>query len=206
MSRHGKKDAAEGEDLRRCLVTGDRLPKDALLRFVVAPDGDVVADVDGRLPGRGLWLRPRRDMVKTACASNLFAKASRGRATPATDLAERVEERLTRRCLDLIGLARRAGQVATGFEKARAWLRAGKAGVLLAAADGADGGRAKLRALASGVAVLEGFSGAQLGAALGRETAGHVAVAPGRLAERLMCEAGRLGTFRQADWDQSKSG
>jgi hypothetical protein len=206
MSRHGKNDAAEGEDLRRCLVTGDRLPREALLRFVVAPDGDVVADMDGRLPGRGLWLRSRRDMVKTACAGNLFAKASGGRATATADLAERVEERLTRRCLDLIGLARRAGQVATGFEKVRVWLRAGKAGVLLAAADGADGGRAKLRALASGMAVLEAFSGAQLGAALGRESAGHVAVARGGLAERLMREVGRLRAFRQTDWDQSKTG
>ena len=98
-------------------------------------------------------------MVKAACAGNLFAKASGGRATAAADLAERVEGLLTRRCLDLIGLARRAGQAATGFEKARAWLRAGKAGVLLAAADGADGGRAKLRALASGVAVLEALPG-----------------------------------------------
>ena len=206
MSRHGKNDAAEGEDLRRCLVTGDRLPREALLRFVVAPDGDVVADMDGRLPGRGLWLRSRRDMVKTACAGNLFAKASGGRATATADLAERVEERLTRRCLDLIGLARRAGQVATGFEKVRVWLRAGKAGVLLAAADGADGGRAKLRALASGMAVLEAFSGAQLGAALGRESAGHVAVARGGLAERLMREVERLRAVRQTDWDQSKTG
>jgi len=206
MSRHGKNDAAEGEDLRRCLVTGDRLPREALLRFVVAPDGDVVADMDGRLPGRGLWLRSRRDMVKTACAGNLFAKASGGRATATADLAERVEERLTRRCLDLIGLARRAGQVATGFEKVRVWLRAGKAGVLLAAADGADGGRAKLRALASGMSVLEAFSGAQLGAALGRESAGHVAVARGGLAERLMREVERLRAVRQTDWDQSKTG
>ena len=206
MSRRRKCEAPDGEGLRRCLVTGERLPTEALLRFVVAPDGGVVADVDGRLPGRGLWLRSRHDMVKAACAGNLFAKASGGRATAAADLAERVDALLTRRCLDLIGLARRAGQATTGFEKARAWLRAGKAGVLLAAADGADGGRAKLRALASGVAVLEAFSGAQLGGALGRESAGHVAVAPGRLAERLKHEAGRLGAFRQVDLDQSKTG
>ena len=207
MSRRSKRKTgeADGEILRRCLVTGDRLPRDALLRFVVAPDGGVVVDVDGRLPGRGLWLRSRRDTVKTASAGNLFAKAAGGRATAAADLADRVDELLTRRCLDLIGLARRAGQAVAGFEKVRAWLCAGKAGLLVAAADGADGGRAKLRALAPGVAVLDGFSAAQLGAALGRETAGHVAVAPGRLAERLVRAAGRLGAFRQADYDQSKT-
>ena len=30
-----------------------------LVRFVVVPDGEVVPDVDERLPGRGLWLTPR---------------------------------------------------------------------------------------------------------------------------------------------------
>ena len=32
---------------------------DALMRFVVGPDGAVVPDIDERLPGRGLWLTPR---------------------------------------------------------------------------------------------------------------------------------------------------
>ncbi len=101
-----------------------------------------------------------------------------------------------RRCLDILGLARRAGQAVTGFESVRGWLREGRAGLLLTAADGAAGGRAKLRALAPRLALIEVFSGAELGLALGRGRAVHVAVAPGRLVERLIREASRLAEFR----------
>ena len=42
-------------------MTGAVMPKDALLRFVLAPDGQVVPDLAGKLPGRGIWVTPRRD-------------------------------------------------------------------------------------------------------------------------------------------------
>ena len=167
-----------------------------MLRFVVAPDGGLVADVNACLPGRGLWLSADRDMLHKACAGNLFAKAARRRLRVPADLADRVDGLLERRCLDLIGLARRAGQVAAGFEKVRARLEAGPIGVLLAAADGAPGGRARMRRRAPEVPLLELFSAADLGAAIGRERAVHVVVAPGRLAAALLRQAARLAALR----------
>ncbi len=185
--------------LRRCLVTGAVRPKKDLLRFVVGPGGEVVPDPECRLPGRGFWLSPGRDMVNTACAKGLFARAARKPVTVDADLGERVERILARRCLNIIGLARRAGQVAAGFDRVEAWLRTKPAGVLLAAADGAAGGRAKVRALATGVPVLDLFSGAELGGALGRQESVHVVLAPGRLADSLLLEAGRLTGFRRGN-------
>ena len=79
-----------------------------------------------------------------------------------------------------------------GFEKVRGWLRAGGAGLLLSASDGAAGGRAKLRALAGDMIVIDLFSAAELGAALGRDSLVHVAVARGGLSARLMAESSRL--------------
>ena len=38
---------------RTCIVTRETQPVDALIRFVVAPDGAVVPDLRRRLPGRG---------------------------------------------------------------------------------------------------------------------------------------------------------
>ncbi len=184
---------------RRCLVSGAVRPVAEMIRFVVAPDGGIVPDLGGRLPGRGLWLSARRDMVNTACAKNLFGRAARRNVTVSADLTDRLEGLLTRRCLDLLGLARRAGEATAGYEKARAWLRAGKAGLMLAAADGAPGGRTKVRALASGLPLLELFDGAELGAALGRARAVHVVVAPGTLADRLVRESSRLSGFRDVD-------
>ncbi len=188
---------ASGRPLRRCIVSGRVRPKDEMVRFVIGPGGDVVPDIDGRLPGRGLWLSAGRDVINTACARNLFARASRGRVAVAADLTDRVERLLARRCLELIGLARRAGEVVAGFEKARAWLSAREAGVLLAASDGASGGRARIRRLAPEVPLLALFSAVELGAALGRGRTVHAVVAPGGLAEMLLRHGWRLAAYRK---------
>lgn len=189
--------ASEGTaPVRRCLVTGALRPKAELVRFVLAPDGTVVPDIGERLPGRGLWLTARRDIVAAASGKGLFAKAARAAAAAPADLADQVEALLARRCCELLGLARRAGQAAAGFEKVRSWLGAGKAGVVLGASDGAEDGRRKLRTLAGQVPVVELLRTDEMGPALGREHAVHVAVRKGNLAALLLREAGRLSGFR----------
>lgn len=180
---------------RRCIVTRAVRPKEALLRFVLAPDGTVVPDLGGILPGRGLWVSSRREVLEKAVAANAFARAARAKARPPEGLAATVEAQLARRCLDLIGLARRAGQAVAGFEKVSEALRAGSGGLLLQASDGAPGGRAKLKGLARGLPVVDLFTGAELGAAFGRDFVVHAVVA-GRFAERLRLEASRLSGFR----------
>lgn len=192
----------DDEDLRkgpnrRCIATVQVLPKEQLLRFVVGPDNVVVPDVEGRLPGRGIWLSPRRDVVNTAVAKRLFAKAARRAVIVPEDLADRIEALLARRCLDALALARRAGQAVCGFEKVKAELKASKVAVLVEAGDAAADGRQKLKALAPGVVVVELFDAAELGAVFGRDHAVHVCVAPGGLARRLTVEAGFLAGFRQ---------
>lgn len=182
---------------RRCIASGEVGPAERMVRFVTSPDGEVVPDVDGRLPGRGMWLSARRDMVNTATAKGLFAKAARAKVKAAPDLADRVEGLLARRCLDLLGLARRAGQAVAGYEKARTELKAGRGKLLLAASDGSAAGREKIRVLAPDLPLLDCFTAAELGAALGRDNAVHVVVGRGRLAERLTTEAARLAGFRE---------
>jgi predicted RNA-binding protein YlxR (DUF448 family) len=182
--------------LRRCLVTREVRPRESLLRFVRDPEGQVWPDVEARLPGRGMWLSSDRNVVDKAVAKNLFARAARAPARAAADLAEQVERLLTRRALATLGLARRAGQVAAGFEQVGAALRSQRAAVLLAASDGAADGRRKLRRLAPDLPLVVAFSSAELGAALGRDSLVHVAVAPGGLARRLLLDVTRLAGFR----------
>ena len=74
MSHHKGGKVAEVPE-RRCIVTGEVRAKEDLLRVVIGPDGSVVPDLEERLPGRGLWLCPSRDVINTACAKNAFAKA-----------------------------------------------------------------------------------------------------------------------------------
>ena len=141
-------DAPMTGPLRRCIVTREVLPKELLVRFVVGPAGDAIPDIAGELPGRGLWVKAERPVLASAVAKNLFAKAARRSVGVPADLIDRTAALLSQRCLNLIGLARRAGQVVCGFEKVRDALRNRRVGIVLAAADGAVDGRGKLKALA----------------------------------------------------------
>lgn len=192
-------EADERSPTRRCIVTRAVRPRAELLRFVVGPDGVVVPDLAERLPGRGLWVSSRREVLKKACAKNAFARAARGPARVPADLAETVEARLADRCLRLVELARRAGEAVGGFEKMQEWLRAGRVKLLLVATDGAPGSKEKLRRLAKGIPVAGLFSAAELGSAFGREQVVNAAVAHGGLVRRLETEIFRLSGFRTAD-------
>lgn len=193
-------ETAEGEGgtspLRRCIATSALKSKWELVRFVVSPEGIVVPDITERLPGRGLWLTARRDIVASASAKGLLAKAARMAAVAPADLADQIEALLARRCCELLGVARRAGQATAGFEKVRSWLAGGRAGLLLEASEGSEDGRRKLRALAGEVPMVDVLRGDELGPALGRDHAVHVAVKAGKLAQMLRREAARLSGFR----------
>lgn len=182
--------------MRRCIVTRESLPTARLVRFVIGPGDEVVPDIRAKLPGRGLWLSARRDIVDRACASNLFAKAARRPAVVPGGLSDRVERLLGDRCIEVIGMARRAGQAVAGFEKARSWLRSGKAGIVVTAREAAPGGRAKLIGPASGVTVVDALSASELGRVFARAHVVHVAIGSGELARRLVVEANRLAGFR----------
>jgi predicted RNA-binding protein YlxR (DUF448 family) len=187
---------ARREPQRRCIVTGEVLPKEAMIRFVLGPDGRVVPDIRGDLPGRGLWLSARRNRVETALAKGRFAKALRRPVEAPVDLAEEVEHRLSERCLDLLGLARRARLALAGFEKVERALRGGDVRVLIAARDGAPEGCAKLRAKAPRAIPVDLFSAAELGRVFGRERVVHAALRAGGLTERTLLEIERLRVYR----------
>lgn len=183
---------------RRCVATRRSLPRERLIRFVVDPTGAVRPDIAARLPGRGVWLTAERGAISTAVAKGLFAKAARRRVQVAADLADQVERMLVRRCQDLLGLARRAGQLVAGFDQVADALRHRPVAVLVAAADGAPEGRRKLRALAGAVPLVELLDRRELGRAIGRDEVVHLALLPGGLAQRLRQEAARLAGFRVA--------
>jgi hypothetical protein len=167
-----------------------------LIRFVVGPAGELVADLAGRLPGRGLWLTARRDIVEQAVAKRLFARAAKQAVTVPAGLADRIEALLAQRCVDAIGLARRAGLAVSGFERVCDGLRSGKAAVLLAALDGAEGGRRKLQGLGRGLPLVCVLTAAEMGAAFGREQVVNASLGPGPLCRRLLRDAEKLAGFR----------
>ena len=191
-----------GRRVRRCIATGDVLPEGRLLRFVVAPGGSVVPDVEAKLEGRGLWLRAQKEAIALAVKKQLFSRAAREKAVAGEDLAELSEARLVGRMLGHLGIARKAGELILGFDTVERALR-GEAppAVIVEASDAAEDGRRKLQgaAIARGVVpfVIGSFSNAELSLAVGRANVVHAALKPGRIAERVIFDAGRLAGFRR---------
>src|SRR5687768_14344623 len=130
-------EALASPTLRRCIVTRQALEKPAMIRFVIDPEGRVTPDLKERLPGRGLWVTATRDALDQAVAKHAFSKAAKQSVRAGPDLAERVTELARREVAELLGLARKSGQLVAGFEKVDAALRADKVRVLVAASDGA---------------------------------------------------------------------
>lgn len=186
---------AEGPQ-RRCIVTRRVGSRNGLIRFAISPDGDVVPDVAERLPGRGLWVTARADILGQACAENSFAKAARCNARVPADLLERLPGLIDQRCMALIGLARRSGAAVAGYEKVRAMAERGSAAILLEASDGARDGRERLLRSARSGRVVALWTAIQLGAPFGRPRVVHGAIEAGGVCDRFVREVERLEGLR----------
>lgn len=193
---------------RRDIASGDVADVAGLIRFVISPDGQVTPDLLQKLPGRGLWVKASRDSLDLAVKKNLFARAAKRQVKASADLSDTVCHLLRRRCLDLLGMARREGEIISGFEKVMAAIRSGKAAWLIEATDSADDGRSKILALARAMgakAVGTGpsvspklcglFSNDELSLALGLENAVHLALVNGKRIRRWKHEVTRLSGF-----------
>ncbi|MBR2802088.1 MAG: YlxR family protein [Erysipelotrichaceae bacterium] len=52
--------------MRRCVATGESLPKKELLRIVRTPEGEVKVDPSGKLNGKGAYLKKDLEALETA--------------------------------------------------------------------------------------------------------------------------------------------
>ena len=122
---------------------------------------------------------------------------ARGPVTVPSDLSGLLQTALVQRISELIGLTRRAGQALAGYEKAREVLRQGWARLVVQASDGSEAERKRfLSGFGPDLTVIDPLPGEALGRIFGRDYVVHVAIAPGKLAESLVVEAGRLAGER----------
>lgn len=197
MARGGhnkERDDAE----RKCIVTGEVQPKAGLIRFVVGPEGQIVPDILGKLPGRGIYVTADRKVLDDA-KKGQFSRAARQAVTVPEGLVLEVERQLARQTVDLIALTRKSGRAVCGFEKVKAWLAGGsQIRVLLQASDGSERGKAKLWT-PEGARYFGCLTAAELGLAFGRQTVIHGALASGRLSDRVVEEATKLRGLREGN-------
>lgn len=195
MTRGGRQKTND-EPERRCIVTRASGPKAGLIRFVAGPDDEVVPDIAERLPGRGMWVTAERAALIQAAGKGAFARAARRPLRAPADLADRVELLIAARLMELVALARKAGQAVAGFEKTKEALTAGRAALLLQAADGSERERARLRPPEGENSLVSCLLGHELGLAFARDRVIHAAVLAGGLGDRIRNEGLRLSGIR----------
>ncbi len=185
--------AAEPE--RSCIVTREVQPKETLIRFVISPNGEVVPDFSGKLPGRGLYVSASRTLLGEAIERRLFSKAAKRPVSVQNDFEALVEKLMFERLLQLLSLCRKAGEAIAGFEKIEEALMAGKVAALLHAEDASDDGVHKLKRRAEGLPSIRFFSRDALSQVMGRDNAVHVAVLNGNTSAFFVSEARRFALF-----------
>jgi uncharacterized protein len=200
--------------MRMCAVSRDVRPIDELIRFVVAPSGEVVADLKRKLPGRGLWISASRFSVAEAVRRHHFTRGFKRDVRAAPSLATDTEALLERFATDALAMAAKAGQVISGFAKVSdALQQQTRVRALIHASDGAADGIRKLDAIAgqigrnSGhaaeIALINVLTSEQLDLALGRSNVIHAALLAGPASDTFLSRSHMLVRYRMADDDRS---
>jgi predicted RNA-binding protein YlxR (DUF448 family) len=194
--------------MRMCAVSREVRPIDELIRFVVAPSGEVIPDLKRKLPGRGLWVQASRRTVAEAVRRHQFSRGFKRDVRAAATLPADTEALLERSCTEALAMAAKAGQVISGFAKVEG-LEQGRAGALIHASDGAADGIRKLDAIAGqrtgnigesrGLPIITALTSAQLDLALGRSNVIHAALLAGPASKTFLSRCQILVRYRMDD-------
>ncbi|CDM55820.1 MULTISPECIES: RNA-binding protein [Rhizobium] len=201
---------------RMCIVTRESGSPDELIRFVAAPDGTVVADLKRQLPGRGCWVKIDRSLVDKAVAKRLFARALKADVKAAADLGQTVETLLEQQLMQMMNMARKAGQFVTGSAKVDAAVRSGAAIAVFHATNAAEDGVRKIdqarKAWHLGMETEEEipsyrlFSESEMEGLMGQNAFIHAAVLAGQAGEGVVKRAKMLEQYRNGGQSRAAGG
>ncbi|WP_189495334.1 RNA-binding protein [Algimonas arctica] len=190
---------------RRCVASGEVRDPNLMVRFVLSPDQEVVADVYEKLPGRGVWVTANADDLRDAVKRGGFNRGFKAKVKIDADtLITQTHQQLRRRLMGQLTMARKAGRLAYGQTGVREVAAKGEVAIRIEASDGASDGRGKLRTLSVATArelgrvdppVIGCFSAEDIGLALGRSPVVHAALTTGKMVKAIRRSAKKLSGF-----------
>jgi uncharacterized protein len=187
---------------RSCVACRTVADKNLLLRFVLAPHGQVVVDYRQQLPGRGLYTCLNQQCLAQAVKRNSFRRVFGAATQPVdfTELQEQLQQALMQRIKGLILMARKAGQLIAGSNMVLdALKRPAPPAAVVMAVDIAANMKLKIDSLASRQQIVctQLFDKVSLGQLLGKEERSVVAIQDGALATLLNNELHRYELVRE---------
>jgi len=193
-----RSEAKASDTERRCLALGELKPRTELIRYVIGPDQSVVPDLSENLPGHGLWVTASSACIDLAVKKNLFAKAAKEPAKPASDLSDLTMRLLRKRCGEFLGLAKSAGIAVLGEAQTEAALRANKLALFLHAPDAT-----RVLDNRNSIAECDLFSRDEMGAVFGYDQIVYAGILPHGLTGKLKLEINRLRSMMTAPLNQT---
>ncbi len=176
---------------RTCL--GCRQVKDQteLIRFVCSPDSEVLADLKGRLPGRGAYLCNNRRCIEAAVQRKQFDRAFRRSCRPidTSHLIDAVGQELLAHLASLLGMARKSAKFVAGSNAVLDALgRKKQLAVVILAKDISPqiGEKVRRKAEHQDIVTTKLFDKIELGRILGRAERSVVGLPDGKLAEAFL--------------------
>ena len=190
------------------LASGTLMAKQKMIRFVHGPEGRLYADIKAKLPGRGIWIAANKQACQQALTPKIIRGALKLSAKENLEIEANyytyIEKALKQSVHDLIGMAKRAGEVECGADQVKALAQRAQLAARFEARNGAAGGRAKIRTISTACAracgqapppVIGCFDCAELGSIIGRDAVVHLGVKRGYVWPSLHKEIIRLAGF-----------
>lgn len=171
---------------RTCLGCRQALERERLVRYVMSPEGEVLVDYGGKLPGRGAYTHPSPACIAAAVRSRQFERAFRGkcRLPEAEFLISELGRQVRGRVVNLLGMARKSGQVISGTNLVLSALAAPTRPALVLLTEDispAIGAKVKERAERAGIEVFRHLDKGLVGQILGKSERSAVALPVGTL-------------------------
>lgn len=186
---------------RTCIGCRGVYHKDHVVRLV-AGQGGIIVDYREKLPGRAVYVCPRRLCIEKAMIRDA---ASRGFRAPVKSLAPeeliaQLAESMYAKIRSLLAMAAKAGKLAAGYSAVQDAQGKNRIELLIVATDLADGTREKLE---RGSSVSERritmFTREEMGGILNRELIGVVAFLDKGFADAVWKESERLKSLINSD-------
>jgi len=180
---------------RKCIVTGITAEKSSLLRFVAVENVGMVPDFKKKLGGKGVYVVNAKSQLQKAVKGNLFVKAVKHKIKVDDNLAETVEDILRKQALQSISLARKAGCLVWGLDKALEIIKKGKAAFVLEAIDAGDDGKKKMASHAKNMEIYKLFNSKELDEELNRENTVYLVFIKSNISEMVRDAFIRLTSY-----------
>lgn len=178
---------------RTCLGCRQVRPQHELLRYVAGPDRALVCDYRKRLPGRGAYTCPSLDCLRQAIKRRQFHRSLKDEQLQldAGRLLQGLRGQILQRVENLVGMARKSGQLVGGSNQLLAELGRGNLPALILLATDVSAGigeKIRQRSNAAGLPLWQLMTKEQLGGLLGRDERSVIGVWRGKLGDALLAE------------------